>query len=79
MMKYRLALQLIKLFNQKSCFDDWIDLNFQHNFNSMNNQVKPTDKSRLRIGKTYIVNRLVCLNNLIDYDWLNLSFKTYKI
>ena len=25
------------------------------------------------------VNRLICLNNLIEYDWLNLSFNCYKI
>ena len=79
MMKYRLALQLHKLYNAENFTDDWIDLNFQQNFNSRNNKVKLIDQSRLRIGKNLITNRLVCLNNEIDYGWLNLSFITYKI
>ena len=25
-----------------------------------------------------MMNRLTCLNGKIDYDWLNLSFESYK-
>ena len=47
--------------------------------NSRNDKVKIIDKFKLKIGKNFIVNRLNCLNNLIDYDWLNLSFNSFKI
>ena len=28
---------------------------------------------------TLILNRLTCINNEIDYDWLNQSFDSYKV
>ena len=31
------------------------------------------------IGKNRIINRLTCINNAIDYDWLNGSFASFKI
>ena len=37
------------------------------------------DESRIRIGKNILSNRLISINNLIDYDWLNLTEKTYKL
>ena len=54
MMKYRLALQLHKLYNSVNYSEDWLNLNFQQNFNSRSNQVKIIDQSRLRIGKNII-------------------------
>ena len=59
--------------------EDWIDLNFQQNFNERNNHVQIYEVSRLRIGRNTIVNRLKCLNNSIDYDWLNQSLNTFKV
>ena len=80
-MKYRLSIQLYKLYNayNQNENDNWIDLNFQQNFNDRNNFVQITDNSRLLIGKNTIVNRFKSLNNLIDYDWLNLSLDTFKL
>ena len=51
MMKYRLALQLHRLYNQEIENEDWIDLNFQQNFNSRNDKVKIIDNTRLKIKK----------------------------
>ena len=59
--------------------ENWIDLNFQQNFNDRNNYVQIFDTSRLMIGRNTIVNRFKCLNNTIDYDWLNLSLDTFKV
>ena len=73
MMKYRLAIQLFKDYNGKIQNDDWLDLNFQQNFNKRNNFVQINDVSRIRIGRNSIINRLNCQNNAIDYDWLNQS------
>ena len=38
-----------------------------------------TDNSRLRIGKNCIMNKLSCMINKIDFDWLNQSFYSFKI
>ena len=79
MMKYKLAIQLYKIYNSDTMTDNWLDLNFQQNFNGRNNFVKNFDTSRIRIGKNSIANRLNCLNGNIDYDWLNQSLSSFKI
>ena len=79
MMKYRLAIQLYKIYNGRTESEDWIDLNFQQNFNNRNNHVQITDVSNLRIGRNTTMNRLNCINNKIDYSWLNKSIDTFKI
>ena len=78
-MKYRLALQLFRIHNASNENDDWIDLNFQQNFNDRNNHVKVHDTSKLLIEKNRIVNRPTCINNTKEYDWLNESFTSFKI
>ena len=40
---------------------------------------KITDMSNLRIGKNILTNRLVVLNNEIDYNWLNLTLTGFKL
>ena len=80
-MKYRLAIQLYKLYNaiNQNDNDNWIDLNFQQNFNDRNNFVQINDVSKLLIGRNTIVNRFKCLNNTIDYGWLNQSLDNFKV
>ena len=79
MMKYRLSIQLFKLYNSEMMNDDWVDLNSQQNFNDRQKLVQITDESLTRIGKNILMNRLGILNNKIDYDWLNLSLNSFKI
>ena len=47
MMRYRLAVQLYKVYNAILMNDDWIDLNFQQNFNDRNKLVQINDVSKL--------------------------------
>ena len=56
-----------------------MDLNFQQNFNQRMNTVQIIDKSRLRIGRNVLMNRLPILNNEINFDWLNLSLNSFKL
>ena len=56
-----------------------MDLNFQQNFNMRLNTIRIIDKSRLKIGKNILVNRLPILNNDIPFDWLNLSLNSFKL
>ena len=79
MMRYRLSIQLHKLYNGDQLNEDWVDLNYQQNFNNRQKFVQINDESALRIGKNILMNRLGILNNKIDYDWLNQSLNTFKI
>ena len=74
MMKYKLLIQLYKTYNRYITDDDWLDMNFQQNFNARSSLVKINDYSNQKIGKNIMTNRLGALNNLIDHDWLNLYF-----
>ena len=47
LMKYRLALQVHKIHNSVSQNDDWMDYNFQQNFNDRMRKVLLTNVSRL--------------------------------
>ena len=60
------------------CNNDWIDLNIQQNFNARTMCVHINDVSKLKIGKNIIMNRLGVLNNMIQFDWLNLSLNAFK-
>ena len=79
MMKHRMAIQLYKVYNGTMESEDWMDLNFQQNFNQRMNTVQIIDKSRLRIGRNVLMNRLPILNNEINFDWLNLSLNSFKL
>ena len=76
---YRLAIQLYKIFNASIENENWIDLNFQQNFNDRNTRVQINDVSRLTVGKNNIMNRLNCINNKLDYEWFNMSLNSFKI
>ena len=52
-MKYKLAIQLYKIYNGRMENEDWIDLNLQQNFNNRNNHVQISDVSKWRIGNFF--------------------------
>ena len=78
-MKYRQSIQLFKIFNSDDQNDDWVDLNFQQNFNARNDSIQLYDVSRLKVGKNLMINRLSTLNGQIKFDWLNLGLNSFKI
>ena len=77
--KYRLSIQLFKIYNAYSQNDDWQDMNVQQNFNGRNEMFQINDYSANRIGKNIICNRLNVLNGQIKLDWLNLSLNAFKL
>ena len=79
MMKYRLAIQLFKLYNDSERTDDWIDLNLQQNFNPRHQTIQINDVSNLRVGKNILPIRLGVLNNFLTFDSMNLSLNSFKI
>ena len=64
-MKYRLELQLYKLYNSDNFNEGWLDLNFQQNFNGRNNNVQIMDCSRILIGKNNIVYKRILQPSIV--------------
>ena len=79
MMKYKLAIQLYNNFNDKRGGETWMSLNFQQNFGPRNECILISDKSRHKIGRNILVNRLNILNGKVNYDWMNLSKDAFKL
>ena len=77
--KYKLAVQLHKIYNKAEENDDWLDMNENQNFNARNEYFHIHDASRLKVGKNILCNRLPCLNGEIKLDWLNLSSTAFKL
>ena len=77
--KYRLSIQLFKIYNGEIGNNDWLDMNLQQNFSSRSRIFRISDYSKLSIGKNILANRMTALNNQIDLDWLNLSLITFKL
>ena len=77
--KYRLAIQLYKIYNGMEMNEDWIDMNYQQNFNARNRMFQINDYSRLKIRRKVICNRLNELNNQVNLDWLNQSLISFKL
>ena len=59
--------------------EDWIDLNWQQNFNNRCEKFMIIGSSRLKVGKNLLPNRLGVLNNKIELQWMNQSLDTFKI
>jgi hypothetical protein len=53
--KYRLAIQLYKIYNNDYFDDDWLDMNAQQNFNARMETFQIIDSSRLKVGKKHFV------------------------
>ena len=77
--KYRLSIQLYKIYNSYEADDNWMDMNFQQNFNARNKMFQINDCSKLLVGRNIISNKLSVLNNQIELDWLNLSLTSFKL
>ena len=63
----------------RSCQNSHWDFENLGTIRQTKTNLRTPDLQNLVNWKNKITNRLVCLNNEIDYDWLNLSFITYKI
>ena len=77
--KYRLAIQLYKIYNNDYYNDDWQDMNAQQNFIARMEMFQINDVSRLKVGKNILCNRLTVLNNQVNLNWLNLSLISFKL
>ena len=76
--KYNHAILLYKTYNSEHQDADWLDINFNQNFNERANKVNFYDTSKNKQGKNILCNRLTIINNKIPYEWLNLPIKAFK-
>ena len=76
---YRHALLLHKTFNDSTLSRDWTDLFFNQQFNGRCNTINFLNLKHYKIGNNILSNRFVILNGLINYEWLNLPFNSYKL
>ena len=51
--KYKLSIQLYKIYDGKEMDNDWLDMNSQQNFNSRSKLFQINDCSNIRIGKKH--------------------------
>ena len=79
MYKYKHALQQHKIYNDTGMGEDWIQLNFNQNFNHRLTKFITTDTSGYKIGKNRMSNRLRVINNEIELSDLNKSFNAFKM
>ena len=77
--KYRHALLLYKIFNDRFPVNDWLDLNFQMINTRRQKLFEIQNLSVYKVGNNTLSYRLSCINKRIELDSLNLSFNSYKI
>ena len=76
---YKHSLLLYKLINLELPHLDWIDINFQQNFNNRSSYMNFFKTNRYKIGENIISNRLHIINAKIEYDWIMWSFDSFKL
>ena len=70
---YKHSILLHTIYNTNSPPLDWITLNFNQKFNSLNPYFQTFYTNNYKIGRNKVSERLKILNNEIKFDWLNLS------
>ena len=68
-----MALLLYKFYNDNCMSFEWQQMFFVQNFNERNQMAKFYDTSKYKIWKNLIASRLNFINNMIPYNWLNLT------
>ena len=79
MMNYKHVILLYKTCNESTPTKNWLTLNFQQNFNNRNNTLHVFSTSNYKVGQNLTSNRFVVINGILNLDWLNESFDTYKV
>ena len=76
---YKHSLLLYKLYNQEVPYLDWININFQQNFNNRLNTMSFFKNNTYQIGGNKICNRLYIINAKIEHNWTLGSFDSFKL
>ena len=76
MCSYKQTLQLLKTYKSSEMTSDWIDVNFQKIFNKRMSKFLITSAPNFNVRINRLENKLAVVYNMIELDWLNLSFKS---
>ena len=78
-MFYKHSLLLFNAYNNHTPNKDWLDLNFNQNFNSRDPNFRSFSRCNFKIGKNKISERLCILNSKVPLNWLNQDKTTFKL
>ena len=78
-MKYKIAIQLHKLYNTTNQSLDWISLNFDQILTTQQTKFLISKSNKHKVGLNILPNRFSVLNGIIPLPWLSLNIDTYKI
>ena len=73
------SLLLYSILNNQTPNKDWLDLNFNQNFNAREMNYRTYNHNIYRVGKNKFSDRLNILNGKISLDWLNQDKISYKL
>ena len=79
MMKYKLAVQLYKIYNSHEHSLEWVQLNYNQILTSRQTKFSISKESSKKVGQNMLTDRLSSLNGMIPFEWLNNSIETYKV
>ena len=74
MSEYKHAIQLFKLHNSTNMSDDWVELNFQQNYNGRNEKLQIFTTSNYKVGQNILVNRF----KASVAQWLNQRLQSQR-
>ena len=79
LMKYKLSIQLHRLYNGNEPIHDWLALNHNQNLSRRQIYFETIKQSNFRVGNNFLSNRLHILNKQIPLQWLNAPLNSMKI
>ena len=79
LMKYKLSIQLHRLYNGNEPIHDWLALNHNQNLSRRQIYFETNKQSNFRVGNNFLSNRLHILNKQIPLQWLNAPLNSMKI
>jgi hypothetical protein len=77
--QYKLALQLFKINNLSTDFDEWVHFNTDHVFTTRQVNFQGNRSAKLTVRLNALINRLHSPNNTIPLERLNKNYVQYKI
>ena len=78
-MKYKIAIQLHKLYNAAYLSLDWCSLNFDQILTTRQTHFLIYKSNKYKVGLNILPNRFSVLNGLIPLSCLNYTVSTFKI
>ena len=76
---YKHAILLYSLYNAEIYTYEWVKLNFAQILTSRQTKFMSLHDNKRKVGLNSLANRLFVINNRIPFDWLKMSFGSYKV